>query len=125
MQGPSSGSKAVAIAGAAGVAIVGDSQHASESLASIGLFGTRDEFGRPLSYDAAAAFATFGAEIDDPVSLFDDVEMVLDDEDGIAERDQALEDVEEFANDVKMQAGGGLVEDVESAAGLTLGKFAG
>jgi len=30
-----------------------------------------------------------------------------------------------FSNIVEMEAGGGLVEDVERAAGLALGKFAG
>ena len=30
----------------------------------------------------------FGAEINDPVGLFDDVEIVFDDQDGVAERDE-------------------------------------
>src|SRR6202040_2572301 len=80
--------------------------------------------GRALRYDTAAAFAAFGAEIDHPVGLLDDVEVVLDDEDGVAERDKALENIEQFADVVEMQAGGGLVENVESAAGLALGEFA-
>src|SRR6266702_8282251 len=51
--------------------------------------------------------------------------MVLDDEHGISEVDQALKNVEKFSHVVEMQAGGGLIEDVERAAGLALGKFAG
>src|SRR5258708_1833338 len=51
--------------------------------------------------------------------------MVLDDEDAVAERDELLEDVEEFANVIEVQAGGRFVEDVERAAGLALGKLAG
>src|SRR5580693_1077438 len=98
---------------------------ASESLARIGFLGAGHEFGRALGYDAAAAFAAFGAEVDDPVGLFDDVEVMLDDQHGVAETDQTLEHVQEFANVVKVQAGGGFVEDVESAAGLALGEFAG
>ena len=50
-------------------------------------------FGRTLRDDTATSFAAFWAEVDDPVGLFDDVEIVLDDEDRIAERDEALKDV--------------------------------
>ena len=82
-------------------------------------------FGGALGDDAAAVVAAFGAEVDDPVGLLDDVEVVLDDEDGVAEVDQALQDVEQFADVVEVQAGGGLVEDVERAAGLAAAEFAG
>jgi len=34
--------------------------------------------------------------------------------------DEALENVEEFSNIVEMEAGGGLVKDVERGAGLPL-----
>src|SRR5256885_3485618 len=56
-----------------------DRQYTSEGLAGVGLFGAGDLFGRALRDDAATAFAAFRAKIDDPVSLFDDVEIVLDD----------------------------------------------
>src|SRR5580658_5587444 len=109
---------------AVGVAVVGDSEDAGQGLAGVGFFGAGDLFGRALRDDAAAAFATLGTEVDEPVGLFDDVEMVLDDEHGVAERDEALEDVEKFADVIEVQTGGGFVEDVERAAGLALGKFA-
>src|SRR6266849_2236138 len=102
-----------------------EAEDASEDLAGVGLLGAGDELGRALRDDAPAAFAAFGAEVDDPVGLLDDVEMVLDDEHGVAEIDEALQDVEEFSDIVEVQAGGGLVEDVEGAAGLALGKLAG
>ena len=107
------------------MAVVGDAEDAGESLASIGLFGAGDEFGRALRDDAAATLAAFGTKINDPVGLFDDVEVMLDDEDSVAERDEPLENIEEFANVVKVQAGSRFIKNVESAAGLTLGKFAG
>src|SRR5579862_434652 len=109
--------------GVVGVAI-GQVQDAGEGLAGVGLFVAGDEFGRTLGHDAAAAFAPFGAEVDDPIGLFDDIEVVLDDEDGVAEADEALENVEKLADVVEVQAGGGLVEDIERAAGLPLGEFA-
>src|SRR5258708_151875 len=106
------------------VTVVGNVEDASEGLAGVGLFCAGDEVGRALGDDAAAAFAAFGAEVDDPVGLLDDVEVVLDDEHGVAEIDEALQDVEEFSNVVEMQAGGGLVENVKRAAGLAFGKLA-
>src|SRR5260370_9137078 len=111
--------------GAMVVTVVGDVEDAGEGLAGVGLFGAGDELGRALGDNAAAAFTAFGAEVDDPVGLFDDVEVVLDDEHRVAEIDEALENVEELSNIVEMEAGGGLVEDVKRAAGLALGKVAG
>src|SRR6266481_7532372 len=101
-----------------------EGEDAGEGLASVGFFGAGDEFGRALGDDAAAALAAFRAEVNDPVGLFDDVEMVLDDEHGVAEIDKALQDVEELSNVVEVQAGGGLIENVERAAGLAFGKLA-
>src|SRR2546421_2590798 len=106
-----------------GIAVEG--KNAGEGLAGVGLFGASDEFGRALGDDAAAAFAAFGAEIDDPVGLFDDVEVVFDDENGVAEVNEALQDIEQFSYVIEVQAGCWLVENVERAARLALGEFAG
>jgi hypothetical protein len=100
-------------------------QDAKQGLSGVGLLCARDQFRRALRDDATAAFAAFRAKIDDPVSLLDDVKVMLDDEHRVAERNQTLQNVKQFANIVKMQAGGGLIKDVESAASLALGKFAG
>src|SRR5467141_2400147 len=95
------------------VAVAGNAEDAPESLAGVGLFGASDEFGRALGDDAAAAFAAFRAEVDDPVGLLDDVEMVLDDEHGVAEIDEALQDVEKLSNVVKVQARRRFIKDVK------------
>src|SRR5882672_6747284 len=63
--------------------------------------------------DGAAAFAAFRTEVDDPVGGLYDVEVVLDDYDGIALVPQPVEHVEELRDVVEVQAGGGLVEYVE------------
>src|SRR6266446_10259644 len=102
------------------VTVVGDAKNAGEGLASVGFFGAGDEFGRALGDDAAAALAAFRAEVDDPVGLFDDVEMVLDDEHGVAKTNQALENVEELTNVVEVQAGRRFIQNVERAPGLAL-----
>jgi len=51
-----------------------------------------DEFGRALGHDLPAALAAFGAEIDDVVGGFDDVELVLDDDERVARVAQFEED---------------------------------
>src|SRR6266478_3479059 len=106
------------------VTVVGDAEDAREDVTGVGLFRARDEFGRSLGDDARVAFTAFGAEAGDPVSLFDDVKMVLDDQHGVAEIDEAVQDVEKFSHVVEMEARGGLVEDIERAASLALGKLA-
>ena len=75
-----------------------------------------DLFGGAGGDDLAAAVAAFGAHVDDPVGGFDDVEIVLDDEEGTAAFDEFVEGGEELGDVVEVQAGGGLVEDVEGAA---------
>lgn len=97
---------------------VGGGEGGGEGGAGEGFFVAGDLLGCALSDDVAAAGAAFGAEVDEPVGLFDDVEMVLDDDDGVAEVDETIEDIHQFANVVEMKAGGGLVENVECAAGL-------
>src|SRR5271170_2995334 len=85
----------------------------------------RNVLGSALSDDAASVFAALGAEIDDPVGVADDVEVVFDDDDGVAEIGQAVQDLKKPADIVKMQAGGGFNEEVERSSGLTLGELAG
>ena len=82
-------------------------------------------FRRALDDDAAALIAGFGAEVDDPVGRLDHVEIVLDDDDRVAQIDQAIEHVEQLADVVEVQAGGRLVEDVDGLAGVGPGQLGG
>jgi hypothetical protein len=50
---------------------------------------------------------------------------VLDHYDGVAQIDQAIEDVEQLGQIVEMQAGGRLVEQVERPSGVGSGKLGG
>jgi len=69
---------------------------------------------------------SFGPEVDDVVGGFDDVEIMLDDDDGVAVIDQAVEAHQQPIDVGKVQAGGGLVEDVEIVlAADLLAQFAG
>src|SRR5579872_7298755 len=112
---------------AVGIVPVGavELKHARESLPRVGLFGARDLLRRALRYDAAASFAALRPEINDPVGLLDDVEVMLDDEHGVTKRHEALKNVEELANIIEVKTRRGLVENVERAASLALRKLAG
>ena len=91
-------------------------QDGGEPVAGVGARVGGDLFGRAGGDDLAAAVAAFGAHVDDPVGGFDDVEVVLDDEEGAAAFDEFAEGREELGYVVEVEAGGGLVEDVEGAA---------
>src|SRR5262245_54673732 len=72
-----------------------------------------DGFRSPLRNDPAAAGAPLGPEVDDVVGGFDDVQIVLDDDDGVALLDELVEDVKQLVRVCKMQSGRWLVENVE------------
>ena len=73
----------------------------------------------------ATARAAFGADVDDVVGHLNQVEVVLDDEDGVAFVGQLLEHVGQVINILEVQAGGGLVEDVEGFARVLLAELSG
>src|SRR5580704_13504539 len=100
-------------------------ENTSKRLAGVRLFVACDLLGRALRDDAAAAFAAFGTEIDDPIGLLDHVEVVLDDQHRITEGHEPLQNIEQLAHIVKVKARRRLVENVERAARLPFGKFAG
>src|SRR6266404_598577 len=75
-----------------------------------------DRFRRPLRYNLSASFPSFRAEIDDPVRGFNDVEIVLDDEQRIPRGAQLEKYFQQFRHIMKVEAGGGFVENIERAA---------
>ena len=78
---------------------------------------------RALRDDGAAARAAFRTHVDDPVGVANDVQIVLDDEDRIAEAYQPLQHLQQLAHIVEVQASGRLVQQVERASGLALAQF--
>ena len=74
--------------------------------------------GRAVGHDGTAAVAALGAKVEHAVGHLDDVEVVLDDKDGVASVNQTLEHVDELPNVLEVQACGGLVQDVEGLARL-------
>ena len=87
--------------------------------------GGGDLLRRALRDDLAALLAALGAEVDDAVGRLDHVEVVLDHDDGVALLHQPVEHLQQPLHVREVQAGGGLVEDVERAAGRHLAQLRG
>src|SRR6476660_2469597 len=71
------------------------------------------------------SIASLGPQVDDPVGGLDHVEIVLDDDDGVALIHQTAEDSEELAYVLEVEPGGGLVEDVHRVARGPFGELTG
>ena len=93
--------------------------------AGVGGFRLGDGFGGADRDDVAAFVAAFGAHVDDPVGGLDDVEIVLDNKHGVAGVGQALQERDQLLDVGEVQAGGGLVEDIQRLAGRALAELAG
>src|SRR6516162_2266336 len=92
-----------------------------ERLSSVGLLHARDLFRSALRDETAAVFPTLGAKVDQPVSVTDHVEVVLDEDDRVSQSGEPVQDVQQFLDVVEMQAGGGLIEQIKGSSGLPLG----
>src|SRR5579859_5222346 len=62
---------------------------------------------RALGDNPATLIAGVGAKVNDPIGGFDNVKIVFNDEHGMAGIHEALENFQEHAHIVEMQAGGG------------------
>src|SRR5262249_47979834 len=78
---------------------------------------TGDLVGRAFRDDPSTFIPTLRSEVDDPVRRLDDVEVVFDDDDGVAGVDESVQYVEQAADVFEVQAGGRLIQDVYGLAG--------
>src|ERR1700679_633357 len=99
-------------------------EEGAQEAAGVGARVGGDLFGGAGGDDFAAAFTALGAEVDEPVGGFDDVEVVFDDDDGVALVAEAMEDVEQLRYVEEVKACCGLVENVECSARGPLREFA-
>ena len=70
-------------------------------------------FRRAGGNDAAALVAPLGPEIDEPIRGLDDLQVMLDDEHGVALLDERVKHLQQFLHVLEVETRGGLVEDVE------------
>ena len=97
-----------------------------EELAGEGDVGLRrDLLRRARGHHAAAGVAALGPEVDHPVRRLDDVQVVLDDHHRVALLDEPVQDLQQLLDVGEVEPGGGLVQDVEGAAGGPPGQLGG
>ena len=80
-------------------------------------------FGCTFGNNRPSSVAAVGAEVDDIVGNFDDVEIVFDDDYGVALLDEAVENGNKFGNVMGVKSGCRLVEDIYGFAGGTTRQF--
>lgn len=78
-------------------------------------------FGRAAHHDLSPGVTAFGSHVDDPVGTFDHIEIVFDDNEGVAGVAQSVEDAHEGFDVGEVETGGGFVEQVEGASGAAFG----
>ena len=94
-------------------------------MTSVAGFALGDLLGSALGDNFTAATSAFGTHIDDIVGHLDDIEIMLDDDDRIATVDQLIEDIHQDSDILEMEACGRLVEEVDGASRIALGKLGG
>ena len=82
-------------------------------------------FRRAGADDPAAAGASFGPEIDEPIGRFDDIEIMLDHEHRVARVGEIVQHLQQHLDVGEVQPGGRLVQQIERAAGAFLDQLAG
>ena len=102
-------------AGFAALARDGDGEAAGQIFSRYGPRVGGDFRDRAGGKELAAELAGAGAEVEQVVGGADDVGVVLDDEDGVAEVAELVEDADELGGVAGVEADGGLVEDIERA----------
>ena len=105
--------------------VPGISEHLAQELPGVGIWDPRDLLGCSDGHNPTAFVAPFGSHVDDPVGRAHHIQVVLDDHHGIAAVDQAVENFEELAGVLEVEAGGGFVEDVHRAAGSPFAQLGG
>src|SRR5947209_20628561 len=86
-----------------------------EVLAGEGGTGGDEVGGCALEDDPAAVVAGAGTEVDDPIGVRHDREVVLDDDDRLAGVHKPIEQAQQLFDIGQVQAGGRLVKDVDAA----------
>jgi hypothetical protein len=92
-------------------------EHRRQGRAGVAGRHAHQRLGRALRDDAAAALATLGAEVDDPVRLGDHVEVVLDHHHAVPAVDQPVQHADQLFHVGHVQADRRLVQHVQRVRG--------
>ena len=71
--------------------------------------------GVPFEHDCTALAAAFRTHVDDPIGVFDDVQIMLDDDHRVACIHQTIDDFQQVTDIRHVQARGRLVHHVDAA----------
>src|SRR5262245_41936867 len=88
-------------------------QYLTQAMTRVRLFHLGDHLGGACRYNVPASITTFWSEVDDVVSGFDDLQMVLDNEHRVTALHQPGQDLEQTLNIGKVQAGRGFIQNVQ------------
>ena len=89
----------------------------SEILTGVAARAPGNSFRRALRDNLAAGVAAFRPQINDPIRRFDHLEIVLNHQERVARGTEFEQHLEQLGDVMEVQTGGGLVENVECAAG--------
>ena len=92
------------------------SKHFFKKLTREAVFAGSTLLGCTGENDRSAAAAALGAEVDDIVTGFYDIKIVLDYYNGVARVGKAIDYIDKFMHIRHVKAGGGLIKDVDSRA---------
>jgi len=93
------------------------SEHALQKVTCKRLLILGHVFWGSLSNNLTACISTFRSQIDDPVSIFDHFQVMLDHHNRIARIDQSLQNLKQAIDICKMQPCGWLVKNIHRTPG--------
>ncbi len=79
--------------------------------------------GGPFRNYFSAFIATFRADIDNPVTVFDDIKIMFDDNNAVAFVNKLAQNFEQVLDILEVKSSGGLVKNIEGFSGLYFGEF--
>ncbi len=89
-----------------------------EETAGVGFGAGGNLLGGAADYKMASALTAFGAQVNNVVGTLYHIHVVLYDDYGVAATYQGIKRLQQFADIVEMQAGGGLIEYEYGGIGL-------
>src|SRR6266404_6590494 len=93
-------------------------ENSRQSLTRVRAARTGDVFRVAFGHYFPALFVSLRSQIDDPIGRLDDIQVMLDDDDGVTQLCQAIEHFQEFPHVVEMKPRGGLIQYIQCAPGL-------
>src|SRR5215510_6011816 len=99
-------------------------KHTPQELPGVAALDGRDVLGRPGGHHLPSSGSPFRAEIDHPVRILDDIQVVLDHHHRVAGIDQPVEHDQQLSDVLEVQPSGRLIEDVQRSPGCHFAKLA-